>query len=265
MIKYDERNFGEKLNNNTSYFRIGIYKKSRQFGHENICDVHFTWPAPYRRNENLESRNGKKLLTIPPTWKVWYSGPNDTIRQIPRPERIRDEIWNYDLNGVVPTNRDIGQGGQGMVISVGNWPQTKPHGWINTNKVHVWLFGPLLVENRPYGSLLFELTGPFVRDMVFRPLRLLGSHYSGSHSAMIPPYRNPPSWDGLTYEQMMERQQRGEFPPSDYWENLVVETYNARVNAAFSVPLSDSATQWEWTVEGYSRNTTSYKAYRISG
>ena len=54
-----------------------------------------------------------------------------------------------------------------LQLRLADWPQTKPKPFVYTNKVHVWLFGPLLLNVRPYGSLVFELTGPFVRDMVF--------------------------------------------------------------------------------------------------
>lgn len=265
MAEYDERKYAESRNKDTSYFRIGLYKYSRQYGHENFCDVHLTWPSPHRHNQNLESRDGRTLKTIPANWKAWYSGPNDSVLQIQRLGRSRREMEEYDFHHDVGRDLDIGEGGQGLVVSVGNWPQTKPKAFVYTNKVHVWLFGPLLLDDRPYGSLFFELTGPFVRDMRFRPLMLKGSRYHEGLKDFIPRYTVSPADAALTYEQAMERQQRGVFPSSDYYEDLVVRTYDDRVKGTYPATLSDATTRWEWTVESYTRNVTSYKAMRKSG
>ena len=60
----------------------------------------------------------------------------------------------------------------------------------------------------------------------------------------------------------MERQQRGVFLSSDYYEDLVVWTYDDRVKGNYPAHLSDSAKRWEWTVESYARNVTPFKAMR---
>ncbi len=269
--EYDERVDGVgQLNKNTSYFRIGLYKYSREYGHENFCDVHMTWPTPSRRYPNLESRDGKKLTTLPATTlpanhKAWFSGPNDSILKINRLERTRREMEEYDRHRDVVHDLDITEGGQAYVVPVGNWPQTKQAVIVDSKKVHVWLFGPLLLDNQPYGSLFFELSGPFRRDMVFRPLLLRASRYHEGKKAFIAPFKADPADAGLTSEQSEERYLREGGSSADYWNNLVVDTYNHRVKGTNPVHLSPDAKRWEWTVESYARNVTGLKAMRRSG
>lgn len=265
MAGYDERFFSESRHKDQSYCRIGLYRYSRQDGHENVCDVHITWPAPGRHNQALESRDRKTLTTIPHLGKVWFSGPNDTVRQIRRVERSRREIEEYDWHRDVSPELDVAEGGQGLVVSVGNWPQTLPKPYTYTPKVHVWLFGPLLLDNWHFGSLFFELTGPFRRDMVFRPFVLHGSTYSDGLAGFVHKYRQDPSLDKLTYEQAMDLRDQGKLPGSDYWERLVVDSYASRVKGVVPVPLAAPALRWEWTVEAYARNLTQLQAMKSSG
>jgi hypothetical protein len=234
----------ESRNKEWGYLRIGVYVFTRTFGHENICDIHVQFPrSPKYPGLNTNPRSVKALGML---GRAYFSGPNSSIYDIQNPMRSLRESRNYEEFKDVDADRDLEHGGNAIILEAGNYPHTKPgKGYTNTSKFHIWILGPLLLLDRPYGSLFFELQGPFRRDRAFRPFVLRSSSYSEGELNFLPNHST--------------------IPPDMQRDDFVVEAYNGRLKAAPPVSLPPGALRWEWTVEAVAANLTGAQTVRMSG
>jgi len=241
--EYQEHRVAESLNKEWGYVRIGLYVLSRKFGHENISDIHLIFPRdPKYPGHNKDPRSVKSLGMLA---RAYFTGPNSSIYDLQSPKRSLREMRNYEDYREVDSDREMEQGGQALVFEAGNYPHTRPKAFVPSNKFHVWILGPLLLNDRPYGSLLLELTGPLRRDRVFRKIVLHSSTYSEGAANFIPGYTTR--------------------APDMQWEDYVVETYTRRLQGVTPVSLPPGALRWEWTVETVSANVTAARAIKMSG
>jgi len=113
-----------------AYIRIGLYYVTKKGERQNFCDVH--------------------LGGIPSevTQRGIFSGPKDSANQITRLGRSKAAQERYFLEGKVNSDLDLSAGGQ-----------ARPLVNKELNVLDVWLFGPLLLENVAYGSLVARLEG----------------------------------------------------------------------------------------------------------
>jgi hypothetical protein len=113
-----------------AYLRIGLYYEMRTGGRTNFCDVHFGWTP------TNGIHNGA------------YSGPNDSVNHITRYERSQDAVNRYQANRDIHSDLALSAGGRAKLV------------YSHKRKApDVWLFGPVLHEGVPYGSLVAELEG----------------------------------------------------------------------------------------------------------
>lgn len=241
--EHEGHRVAESRNKEWGYLRIGLNVFTSKFGHENISDVHFVFPrSPKYPGHNTNPRSVKALGILT---KAYFTGPNTSIYDLQSPTRSLREQRNFaDFRDVEP-GREMEEGGNAIVFEAGNYPHTKPHAYTPTGKFHVWLFGPLTLNNGAYGSLFFELNGPFQRNGLYRPLVLQSSSYSEGWSKFIPDYVTR--------------------APDMSWEDYVVEAYNKRLQSVTPVPLPTGAMRWEWNVEVVGANMTAAKAIKMSG
>ncbi len=115
-----------------AYVRIGLYYVTRKDRYINIGDVHLGGLGP-------ESMQGG-----------YYTGPTDTVDQIKTLKRTEDEVFwgDHFSTGEYPDN--LGFSGGGRVHTV----RHKKH-----KTFHLWLYGPILFNKVPFGSLIAELHG----------------------------------------------------------------------------------------------------------
>jgi hypothetical protein len=113
-----------------AYIRIGLYFVTKKGERQNFCDIH--------------------LGGIPKevTQNGIFSGPKDSTKDITRLGRSQAAQKRYFLEGKVNSDLDLSAGGQ-----------AKPFVNKDTKTLDVWLFGPLLLEGVPYGSLVARLEG----------------------------------------------------------------------------------------------------------
>ncbi|MCP5159240.1 MAG: hypothetical protein H6975_07425 [Gammaproteobacteria bacterium] len=115
-----------------AYMRIGLYYFTRHGESINFCDIHLGGVPP-----ELISKSGV------------YSGPKDSPNQIKRFERKQSEKDRYIYQNIVHSDLELTTGGVAQPIVINKAKKM----------MDIWLFGPLLFEGAPYGSLIVELTG----------------------------------------------------------------------------------------------------------
>ena len=113
-----------------AYTRIGLYYTTRSGKRINICDVHLGGLGP-------ESMSGG-----------FYTGPKNSPDQIKTFKRSEQEVFWGDHwdDGSDPDNLGLSGGGLAHALS----PK-------NSNKLHLWLYGPIMLNRVPYGSLVAVL------------------------------------------------------------------------------------------------------------
>jgi len=114
----------------SAYIRIGLYYVTKKGERQNFCDIHLGG------------------LPSEITLRGIFSGPKDSANTITRLTRSQAAQKRYFLEGTVNPDLDISAGGQAK-------------SFVNkeTNTLDVWLFGPVLLEGVPYGSLVARLDG----------------------------------------------------------------------------------------------------------
>lgn len=115
-----------------AYTRIGLYYVTRSGKHINICDVHLGGLGP-------ESMQGG-----------YYTGPTDSVDRIKTMNRDEDDVYDYEHFRIKSYPDNLGLAGGGLVHALRH----------KTRKTfHLWLYGPILFNTVPYGSLVAELHG----------------------------------------------------------------------------------------------------------
>jgi hypothetical protein len=114
-----------------AYIRIGLYYVMCTGQQTNFCDIHFGWLP----GEAIDLGA--------------YSGPKEAVNEITRYDRSRDAVARYrDNPWNVHSDLELSAGGRAKMV------------YSRKRKTpDVWLFGPLLSEGVPYGSLVAELDG----------------------------------------------------------------------------------------------------------
>jgi hypothetical protein len=113
-----------------AYIRIGLYYVKRTGQRTNFCDIHFGWTP------TNGIRNGA------------YSGPKDSVNDITRYERSQSAVARYQDKREVQSDLALTAGGRTTLV------------YSHRRKApDVWLFGPLVHEGVPCGSLVAELEG----------------------------------------------------------------------------------------------------------
>lgn len=115
-----------------AYTRIGLYYVTRSGKHINFCDVHLGGLGP-------QSMSGG-----------FYTGPKNSPDQIENFERTEEEVFWSEASYRGTNTEHLGLAGGGRVHALS--PK-------NSNKLHLWLHGPILFNTVPFFSLVVELNG----------------------------------------------------------------------------------------------------------
>jgi hypothetical protein len=213
----------ERLQKINSYERIGLSLNTPESGHDNFADVHLRWET------QLTNRKGETVYNQPTFIGAWYSGPLESVAQIKVMRRSRLDVDEYARFRSVSPDLDIMSGGNAMVMENRNFLGLEVKKWFTEQAVHVWLFGPLSLENYPYGSLFLTLKGHFKPGRGFQKMEVRGSPFCEGIENFPRPH------DGYATAAAM------------------VEAYAHQVDATFPIPLPPKARGWEWKIEAYRR------------
>jgi hypothetical protein len=125
---------------------LGLYLVSAKGERTAICDVHSFGAA------------------LDANWhEYWYTGPDKKSTTAARHHRSKGEIAAYENHHEVALENDIAVGGRAALLH--------SH---KRKSSDIWLFGPLSLLERPYGSLIIELSN-------YAPRKILGKTDKNSH------------------------------------------------------------------------------------
>ncbi len=256
-----------------AYIRFGLYFVMRDSSRKNFCDVHLGWLPTEKIDRGI------------------YSGPKDKVNEITRYNRSDEAVTRYENKQQVHSDLDITAGGAAKIV------YSKDH-----KATDIWLFGPLLLNKVPFGSLVAELEGfvtpktqyketpidektgakrksgdpkarrylaIFPRDygQRYHPCKLWGSSYAEGMQPRAPRDENI-DWDHATGTEFHWKDNRapgepGHTPPPRA-PDLVDALTKARASLQ-AVSLPDGATRVEWKIEDYSSELTECQLYDRGG
>jgi hypothetical protein len=117
---------------------LGLYLVSAKGERTAICDIHSFGGA------------------LDPKWhEYWYSGPGKTSVAGAKHHRTEAEVAAYEKHHEVALENDIAVGGRAALLH--------SH---KRKSSDVWLFGPLSLLERPYGSLIIEMSNYAPRKII---------------------------------------------------------------------------------------------------
>lgn len=119
--------------------RIGLYFKMRDGKTVNFCDIHMMWT------------DGTDTIH-----EIYYSGPMKTLLDgSGNSERTEAEKRIYEKHGEVGLENDIEEGGRALFIHSEK-----------RKSFDFWLLGPISFQDKGYGSLIVELEGFFLPNIL---------------------------------------------------------------------------------------------------
>lgn len=254
-----------------AYIRIGLYFVMRTGQRTNFCDVHL----PFLPTEPLDLG--------------YFSGPTDAMNDITRLARSQEASKRFRVEHKVNSDLTLTNGGVAKLV------HSKKR-----NSMDVWLFGPLLFSDLPYGALVAELkeltlgrsghkftpvdpaTGqerdasdpkgqrylinfPKNYGLHYHPCHLLGSKYAdGLHPSA--PGRDYIIQDGGSTVHWEDGHGPGEkdYVPPGPAPDLIDALRTARQDLSAAV-LPRDAVRVEWKIEDFAGDQTVCQIYQRSG
>lgn len=239
-----------------AYTRIGLYYVTRSARHINICDIHLGGLGP-------ESMGGG-----------FYTGPTDCVDQIETLTRTEQDVhWgdHFETNSY-PDN--LGLAGGGLVHALSH----------KTRKTfHIWLYGPLLFNKIPYGSLVAELHGmKFPKRAPYKDIPLdetgeriktdfyeADSEYNPYQIIFPKSYRSPAYKRCILWGNDFSLGRHSHTKHPQLWSNAAYGDLNKQLGAAWkkkwTAPLPQRVVRMAWKIENCASGLTMAQLYNRRG